>query len=273
MKISKIILCLFAAQVFCLLFCQLAASQTPCTKEMAYQTIGRWGKQKMDDLAMADRSIPRGQYPAVLAKADKVIELLKMAHLQFTGIEAAASRGIRDEPDFPGGPVKFRLDVGLFEYYCVPSEGYSPAVAGKVRLGTETGTWIYIYFNSFGWVLENAPGQGGEKLFYAPTQIGKLRGMNLLKPSGGRLDVKQEAVILTPDTQLPYKPAFNQPATGGKPVVALDKAFFNSQLPRSTIQFITVYWGWDAKNPVTSEAIHQFKQNFDFTALKQMLGK
>ncbi|MBX7173475.1 MAG: hypothetical protein K1X72_21075 [Pyrinomonadaceae bacterium] len=253
-----------------LVFCVSLFSQTPCTNEMAFQTVGKWGKPKTDDLAMADRSFPKTNYSAVLAKANKVIELFKISNPEFKGIEASAYRGIRGNSLLPNGALPFRVDVGLFEFYCVPVKGYSPAFAGKIRLGTESGTWIYFYFNSFGWVLENVESNGGESLFYAPKQLGKLRGMTLLEPSGGRLDVKQEALIITPNSRLPYQSARPK---GGKSVVALDKDFFNPNLPRSAIQFITVYWGWDNKNPVTSEAIRQFKQNFDFEALKQMLGK
>jgi hypothetical protein len=235
MKISKIILALFIAQVFCL----FAFAQTPCTKEMAYQTVGKWGRQKKDDLAMADRTFPKEQYKPVLAKANKVIELFKLSNPEFKGIEARAYRGIRGNSLLPNGALPFRVDIGLFEFYCAPG-GSNSTKTGKIRLGTESGTWVYFYFNSFGWVLESLGGQGDESLFYSPKQIGNLRGMTLLQPSGGRLDVKQEAVIITPNARLPYKLVFPK---GGKPVAALDRDFFNSQLSRSAIQFITIYWG------------------------------
>lgn len=66
---------------------------------------------------------------------------------------------------------------------------------------------------------------------------------------------------------------FATESEGGKRLVMIDKSFFDAQLPRDTIQFITVYWDWDDKNPSKAEMIRQFKQNFDFEALKQMLGK
>lgn len=263
MKTSTIILAFIVVQS-CFIF-----AQTPCTNEMAYQTVGKWGKPKTDDLAMADRSFPKTQYPSVLAKANQVIELFKLSNPEFKGIEARAYRGIRGNSLLPNGALPFRVDVGLFEYYCVPSKGYIPEIAGKIRLGTESGTWVYFYFNSFGWVLEGV--EGDENLFYAPKPLGNLKGFSLFQPSGGRLDVKQEAVIITPNTRLPYKPVSQ--SKNGKAVVALDKEFFNPKLPRSAIQFITVYWGWDDKNLVTKEAIREFKQNFDFEALKQMIGK
>jgi hypothetical protein len=36
---------------------------------------------------------------------------------------------------------------------------------------------------------------------------------------------------------------------------------------------ITVYWRWNDRDPAKSELIRQFKQNFDFQALAQMLGR
>ena len=53
----------------------------------------------------------------------------------------------------------------------------------------------------------------------------------------------------------------------------IDKSFFNPKLPRETIQFITVRWNWNDTNSPKAEAIRQFKQNFDFEALKQILAK
>jgi hypothetical protein len=56
-------------------------------------------------------------------------------------------------------------------------------------------------------------------------------------------------------------------------LVTIDKSFFNPKLPRDVIQLITVDWSWKDKDVPKAEAIRQFKQNFDFEALKQMLGK
>ena len=67
---------------------------------------------------------------------------------------------------------------------------------------------------------------------------------------------------------------FMSEAKGGKPVVSVDRDFFNAKLPRSTIQLIIVYLDWNKNDPAVAEEMRQFKQNFDFfEALKQMLGK
>ncbi len=60
---------------------------------------------------------------------------------------------------------------------------------------------------------------------------------------------------------------------GGRHLVMIDKGLFDPSVPRDTIQLITVHWYWTEREPTKAEAIRQFKQNFDFAALKQMLRK
>jgi hypothetical protein len=61
-------------------------------------------------------------------------------------------------------------------------------------------------------------------------------------------------------------------ARGGRRLVTIDRSFFDPALPREAIQLITVFWMWNDKDPAMAEFIRQFKQNFDFGTLKQMLG-
>lgn len=196
-----------------------------------------------------------------------------------------------------------------------------------------------VAFNSFGRALPNVEDQGpfltpnGEELFYLPKQSGDFKGMTFFQLGNLENKEKEEAVIIFPNSRLPYKPVsreqfiqsriklyrefwqtaarisfepkiaelqlflanmppadrqtqavindpfginermFTTEAQGGRRVVAIDKDFFNPKLPRPTIQFITVYWSWNSQRPVVAEAIRQFKENFDFAALRQMLGK
>lgn len=66
---------------------------------------------------------------------------------------------------------------------------------------------------------------------------------------------------------------FADEAKDGKRLAGIKKSFFNPNLPRHSVQFITVYFRWNDKNPATAALIQQFKENFDFQALNQMLGK
>lgn len=68
-----------------------------------------------------------------------------------------------------------------------------------------------------------------------------------------------------------------------KQVVVYDDAFFDKSLPGAAPQFIVVYWRKGDSNhqtrdgafrfPVKREFIRKFEENFDFEALKKVLGK
>ncbi len=340
MKESRVIPGLIFICVFCLFNGQSVFSQTTCTKEEAYQTVGKWTKQKVDDLAMADNSFPKEQYKPVLAKAQKVIELLKLANPELIGVDAAAKRMIRGDSYFPNGALKFGINGGFKSYFCFPnSNQYAEERRGKILPSSESGAVINFYFNDFGWALEAIEDQGkfltanDEALFYAPKKSGDLQGMPVFELKTGSTFGKKEAIFISPNNRLPYKPVsreqfiqsrikyyrefyrvlersnfqpiiaelntmlanmspsdrqiqaivsnpfekgdrlFVTEAKGGKPVVAVDKEFFDAKLPRPAIQFMIVYLDWDEKNPAVFAAMRQFKQNFDLAALKQMLGK
>lgn len=184
--------------------------QTPCTSETAYQTVGKWARQKKDDLAMADRTFPKAQYPLVLAKAQKVIELLVRANPEFKGIQAYAYRGIRGESITPNGALPFRVNAVYDSYICVGNDTYKVEARGKVLLNGVT-NWTTVNFNSFGHVLESlSSGQpfltaDGQEIFEFPKQLGALKGFTLFQPRGSGNE-KTEAVIIAPDNRQPYKP-------------------------------------------------------------------
>lgn len=329
MKLSKIISVLFITQLLCL----LVLGQTPCTKETAYQTVGKWGKQKKDDLAMADRNFPKDQYKAVLAKAQKVIELFMNASPELKGIEAYAQRSIRGDSYISGGALPFRVDIGYGSFICVGNDTYKTEMRGKVILFGGYG-YTTVVFNSLRDVMDSVQEGSplltneGEEIFEYKKELGEFKGFTFIEPLV-RDEDKHEAIIITPDKRLPYKPVtreqyllariknygtsqlfaadaarlksmianmpsaekqspalvrditaspsrakiFVNEAEGGRHLVTIDKSFFNPKLPRDSIQFITVHWNWNETNKPKAEAIRQFKQNFDFGVLKQMIGK
>lgn len=323
--LGLILLLVFSTEVF---------PQTPCTKETAYQTIGKWGKPKMDDLAMADRSFPKTQYKPVLAKAQKVINLFMQAHPEFKGIEASAKRVIRGDSYLPNGALPFGIDVWYPSYFCVGNDTASVEMRGKVIIFSNYG-YTSVTFNSLRNVLESVQDGSlfltteGEEIFGFNKQLADFKGFTTIQPTTRDGEI-HEAIIITPDNRLPYKPVtreqflqakikflqsqnqgglfskdittlnsmignmssaerqsaaivrditaspsrlFVPESAGGRHLVTIDKSFFNPKLPRETIQFITIHWHWNNQETPKVEAIRQFKQNFDFAALKQMLGK
>ena len=206
MKASKIISVLFITQILCL----LAFAQTPCTKETAYQTVGKWGKQKMDDLAMADRSFAKTQYKPVLAKAQKVIDLFMQASPEFKGIEASAKRVIRGDSYLPNGALPFGIDIFYASYFCVGNDTYKVEMRGKVIIFSGYG-FTTVYFNSLRNVLESMQDgspfltNDGEEIFGFNKQLADFKGFTMIQPTTRDGEI-HEAIIITPDNRLPYKP-------------------------------------------------------------------
>lgn len=315
-----------------------------CTQAEASHQPGVW-RRDPDDLANADNTLPKAQQPLLLKKADQVIALLKQAMPAIIGAEAHPYRSVSGEPYVKNGPVPFGINVPIFAYYCIPVTSGAPELRGKVQLSGETGTWIYFYFNSVGWLANDQMVLGhtvnGARIYAMPKQNGELKSYPLLLPelNVGRPD---EAIIITSDGALPYRPLsrekfllgqqkyyqnevdklqklssltasaltqrrselaainnllnsmseddrqaqaivrfpvnprgriFVSEAEGGRPLVTIDAALFKPTSSRTAVKIITVYWRTDRGNVAKSEVIRQFKNNFDFQALRQMFDQ
>ncbi len=155
---------------------------------------------------MADRSFPKTQYKPVLAKAQKVIELFMQASPEFKGIQASAKRVIRGDSYLPNGALPFGIDVWYPSYFCVGKETASVEMRGKVIIFSNYG-YTTIYFNG----LRDVLGERilltteGEEIFEYKKQLGNFKGFTMIEPMTRR-EEKHEAIIITPDNRLPYKP-------------------------------------------------------------------
>jgi hypothetical protein len=211
---------IFAALFLALLAGDAAGAGTqPCTDEMAWEKPGSWTARAEDDLAMADRSYPKAQYPIAFAKADRVVALLRQAIPNLNGVEARSYRSIRGSSYTKNGALKYGVNALFLGYYCVPNTPSFPKVRGQVRLGDETGTWIYIDFNNFSWLANDRfrlggndlRAKGGGALFFFPKQEGEWKGLPLLSPMLFRgnpsqgLGLRDEAVIIAPPGRTPYR--------------------------------------------------------------------
>lgn len=180
-----------------------------CTNEMAWQTVGKWGRQKVDDLAMADRTFPKTAYKAVLAKAQEVIDLFKQATPEFAGIEADAYRSIRGQSIVPNGPLPFRVDVTYRSFICVGNDTYKADMRGKVIVYGNYGVTT-VSFNGLSDILESAQDgsplttSDGEEIFQYNKDLGEFRGFPLIQTSGR--DSYHEAVVIAQNSRLPFKP-------------------------------------------------------------------
>jgi hypothetical protein len=384
-RVLRIVLIRSALALVQATFAAAAAAQVPCTDLQARQTPGRWVRGT-DDLAMADRSFPKARYPALFAKTDRVIELLEKATPDPPGLEAKVYRTVRGASPVHDGPLPYGVNAAFLGYYCVPAKGYAKDIAGKVRLGDETGTWIYVDFNTLGWLGQMALGSelktaGGAAILRVPRRGADLNGSTLYLPEV-HSNERTEAIVLAADGRSPYKPIsrerfldarekrydheleevekrrqelatmrdrdlaalearkmpeekkaeqrersrksyeavqpgltrrseqlqsekaaiiaarealspgergapaivkdfralppkgklFATEAEGGWPLATLDPDLFGANGPREAIKVITVYWRWTERDPAKAALVKQFKERFDFQALKQMLG-
>lgn len=176
-----------------------------CTPAMAHETIGKWGRQRKDDLAMADRTFPSAQYKPVLAKAQEVIELFKLANPEFKGIEAHAYRGIRGQSIIPNGPLPFRVDVWYGSFICVGNDTYKVDMRGKIVLHGNYG-FTTVSFNSLSDVLESVSltTNNGDEIFQYNKDLGEFKGFPHIQTS--HRDSYHEALIIAENDRLPFKP-------------------------------------------------------------------
>lgn len=85
---------------------------------------------------------------------------------------------------------------------------------------------------------------------------------------------KQPASVEGVDDYCNPEKMFN-PTNHIKQIVVFDESYFEKNLPTTSPQFIVVYWrkGDAGRFPIKKNFIDRFEQNFDFSALKNILGK
>ena len=176
-------------------------AQPPCTDAQARS----WpGSLTLDRAAQAERNRVNRTVPdaAEQRKIDQAIALLTRSFPELSGVAGRYHYDL-SQPGPTARSFHFALTAGFFDYYCSPSDG-------KIHLGDETGTWIYIYFNTLGWLVNEGASLGkelrtpaGETIFRMPRESGEWKGRPLYAP-----DLHQEpalAVLLTAPGKFPFK--------------------------------------------------------------------
>ena len=186
----------------------IARAQAPCSDDQARQWPGGLTLDKAEQ-AENDRSLHGKPDPAVLAKIDQAVALLKQAFPDLKGISGRYSHKIADSG---ARSDRFWITVPFFDYYCNHIQRDDPpAPAGKILLGDETGSWIYIDFNTLGWLVNERASLGkemqtpkGQTIFELPPESGQWHGHPVLSPA--LHGESSAAVILTPPGRFPFKP-------------------------------------------------------------------
>lgn len=142
-------LCCFKIQkmrfvsVFFLLFYCSAFSQLSEHSGEIMQIKGKWTKHETVN-QHADPFLFSNQYPVLLKETDTLVNLLKEAYPNPTGLEAMYHASINESPLFERAPAAYRLSSGYHSYYF----NYH---LNKILPGGETETEVSFFINEFGY--------------------------------------------------------------------------------------------------------------------------
>jgi len=172
-----------------------------CNKETIMNINGKW-KNLANNIVSPEKTFPFNQYSQLYTRLDKIADMFQQAYPQPTGIEAEWYRSVRGAAVVKNGPVPYQFNSLYPGWYCNPN-------LHKLMLGSETGTWSFVYMNSFGWFMTDQNDKAGFSVdgadaWLLPKKIGEWKGLPLYKPSGS--NDKNKVILITRDNQLPYKP-------------------------------------------------------------------
>ncbi len=198
-------------------------AQNPCDKDDARQKIGLWNRG-IDDLATADPTLSKDQIASIHKKLDLANAILKRSMPDLAGVDVKAYHSVRGSPYVKNGPFPFGLTAAVFDYECVPITAANEYIRGTIVIGSETGTWLHVYFNSVAGLVPagNARLVNGARIYLMPKVEGQVRGLPLLVPQ--RLDGwRDEEVIITSNGELPFKPVSREAYLLGRQKAAQDE--------------------------------------------------
>jgi hypothetical protein len=184
-----------------------ARGQAPCTKEQAWQTPGTVTLYKAQQ-ADNDRRYGRKPDPAVMHRVDQTEQLLRKAFANLRG-----ANGKYEHQVFDPGPhtQSFQVVTPFFFDYCVAVEhDFGTGKGGKIIELEETGSWIYIHFNTLGWLTGERRTLGkdmrtptGQTILRLPIEQGEWNGHVVYSPVTYPLSA---AILLTPAGRFPFRP-------------------------------------------------------------------
>jgi hypothetical protein len=157
---------------------------------------GSW-KKTTDANMKADKNQSQ-----IINHIDAIGKLYQTAYPEPKGLEANWYRTMAGSPLINNGPTPYQFNSFYPIWYCNQN-------LHKLMLAGETGTWSFVYVNSFGWFMTDQNDKAGFRVdgadaWLLPKKIGEWKGIPLYKPSGS--GVNNRAILITRDNQLPYKP-------------------------------------------------------------------
>jgi len=195
----KLLLTCFTFLIAALLPVLSAKAQQPCNNETIMAVKGKWSTSS-NNVVNPDKTFPSNQFNQIYTRLDKIARLFQEAYPQPMGMEARWYRSINGAALVKNGPVPYQFNSLYLLWYCNQN-------LNKLMLGSETGTWAYIFINDLHWFLSEVKELKIENtsLYLLPEKIGQWEGMSLY--DGGSSQFKEHrAVLITRPGQLPYKP-------------------------------------------------------------------
>lgn len=162
---------------------------------------GRWKKLE-DDVVFADKTFPRSQWKLVHARMDSMQKLFRSAIGDQRGFEAEWYRSLRGSSNIANGPVPYQFQSLYKTYYCNTN-------VNKILLGDETGNWIHVYVNQYGWFCNKIGdwdfrGDGKKiMIFLVPPKVGTWKGRTLYAPRVHSPNAR--AVVIGHNGKLPWR--------------------------------------------------------------------
>ena len=184
--------------IMILFFINTSFAQQPCSDDAIMSMKGSW-KKRSDANMKADKNQAQ-----IINRIDAVSKLFQTAYPDPAGMEAAWYRTMDGSPMINNGPISYQFNSIFLWWYCNQN-------LHKLMLGTETGTWAYVFVNNFGWFMgdqyDKAPIQIKDNTTYMlPKLVGQWKGLSLYEPRSSTKHNEHRAVLITRNNQLPYKP-------------------------------------------------------------------
>lgn len=187
--------------ILCCLFClfQTNAQDQNCNDAIIMNVKGKWTKIG-NSVVNPEKTFPPSQYNQLYTRLDKIAAMFQQAYPQPTGIEAKWYRSIGHDALVKNGPVPYQFNSLYLCWYCNQN-------VHKLMLGSETGTWAYVFVNDLHWFLSEVAGLkiDGATTYLLPAKVGQWEGMTLYD-CGSTTYKEHRAVLITRESQLPYTP-------------------------------------------------------------------
>ncbi len=168
------------------------AQEVECHDSTLLKVKGGWEKRALNTTG-ADPSFPKSQYPLVVNRIKAMADLLQEAYPQPMGNEAVWYPTINGSSYMTAGPLPYQLNSMYLSYFCNDR-------TRKIEPGGETGTWVYLYVNSFAGLFERfedpfvIDGQT-YSVFRFPPKVGTWKGLPLLEPTYTNVEESRAVVI------------------------------------------------------------------------------